>query len=55
MVKPGLPYLDILKDLSARIPRPWAVYEVSGEYGAFEALASQQLMCATAPICSDWP
>jgi len=44
MVKPGLPYLDILKDLSARIPRPWAVYEVSGEYGAFEALASQQLM-----------
>ena len=44
MVKPGLPYLDILKELSARIPSPWAVYEVSGEYGAFEALAAQQLM-----------
>lgn len=44
MVKPGLPYLDVLKDLSARIELPWAVYQVSGEYGAVEALAQQGLM-----------
>ncbi|HJS22175.1 MAG TPA: porphobilinogen synthase [Steroidobacteraceae bacterium] len=44
MVKPGLPYLDILKELSSKIPRPWAVYEVSGEFAAIEALAAQQLM-----------
>ncbi len=48
MVKPGLPYLDILKELSSRIERPWAVYEVSGEYAAVEALAQQGLM-ARAP------
>jgi len=44
MVKPGLPYLDILKELAAEIPRPWAVYEVSGEFAAIDALAAQQLM-----------
>ena len=38
MVKPGLPYLDVLASLSAAIPKPWAVYEVSGEYAAIEAL-----------------
>jgi porphobilinogen synthase len=44
MVKPGLPYLDILKTLAGEIPRPWAVYEVSGEFAAIEALAAQQLI-----------
>ena len=44
MVKPGLPYLDILKELAAEIPRPWAVYEVSGEFAAVDALAAQQLI-----------
>lgn len=44
MVKPGLPYLDILKELAAEIPRPWAVYEVSGEFAAIDALAAQQLI-----------
>ena len=44
MVKPGLPYLDVLKDLSARIERPWAVYQVSGEFAAIEALAAQDLI-----------
>jgi len=43
MVKPGLLYLDILKDLSTRIARPWAVYQVSGEYAALELLAAQGL------------
>lgn len=44
MVKPGLPYLDVLKDLSARIPAKWAVYEVSGEFAAIEALAAQGMI-----------
>ena len=32
MVKPGLPYLDILRDTAERSPVPVAVYQVSGEY-----------------------
>jgi len=43
MVKPGLPYLDILADLSRQFPQPWAVYEVSGEYAAIELLAQHGL------------
>lgn len=43
MVKPGLPYLDILSNLSKEIPLPWAVYEVSGEYAAIELLAREGL------------
>jgi porphobilinogen synthase len=43
MVKPGLPYLDLLRELSREIRRPWAVYQVSGEFAALEALAAQGL------------
>jgi porphobilinogen synthase len=43
MVKPGLPYLDVLAELSRRVELPWAVYEVSGEYAAVELLAAQGL------------
>jgi porphobilinogen synthase len=43
MVKPGLPYLDLLRDLSRAIRLPWAVYQVSGEFAALEALAAQGL------------
>jgi porphobilinogen synthase len=43
MVKPGLPYLDVLRELSAAIRKPWAVYHVSGEFAALEALAAQGL------------
>jgi porphobilinogen synthase len=32
MVKPGLPYLDILAKLRAQTLLPLAVYQVSGEY-----------------------
>jgi porphobilinogen synthase len=44
MVKPGLPYLDVIKDLTTQIPLPWAVYEVSGEYAAIEVMAEQGLI-----------
>ncbi|HSC06099.1 MAG TPA: porphobilinogen synthase [Steroidobacteraceae bacterium] len=54
MVKPGLPYLDILKSLSSEIPRPWAVYEVSGEFAAVEALAAQQLMAGPEAHVECW-
>ena len=43
MVKPGMPYLDILADLSRRFPLPWAVYEVSGEYAGIELMAEAGL------------
>ena len=43
MVKPGLPYLDLLRELSREIKKPWAVYHVSGEFAALEALAAQGL------------
>lgn len=39
MVKPGLPYLDVLAHLSARIPKPWAVYQTSGEQAGIDLLA----------------
>jgi porphobilinogen synthase len=43
MVKPGMPYLDLLADLSRRYAQPWAVYEVSGEYAGIELLAERGL------------
>jgi porphobilinogen synthase len=43
MVKPGLPYIDLLRELSQQIKKPWAVYHVSGEYAALEGLAAQGL------------
>jgi len=44
MVKPGMPYLDVIKDLTSKIPLPWAVYEVSGEYAAIELMAEHNLI-----------
>ncbi len=40
MVKPGMPYLDVLARVSTAVPVPCAVYQVSGEYAMFKA-ASQ--------------
>nr|WP_227657502.1 porphobilinogen synthase [Candidatus Magnetaquicoccus inordinatus] len=41
MVKPGLAYLDILRDLRERFTLPLAVYNVSGEYAMVKAAAAQ--------------
>ncbi len=41
MVKPGLAYLDIIRDLSNQIEIPIAAYQVSGEYAMLKA-ASQK-------------
>lgn len=41
MVKPGLPYLDILKTASENYPCPIATYHVSGEYSMIKAAAAK--------------
>ncbi|MGC9328876.1 MAG: porphobilinogen synthase [Candidatus Hinthialibacter sp.] len=41
MVKPGLPYLDILRDLRSRFDVPLAVYNVSGEYSQVKAASER--------------
>ena len=41
MVKPGLPYLDILAAVAAASPVPVAAYQVSGEYAMVEAAAER--------------
>jgi len=41
MVKPGLAYLDIVRDLANTIDQPIAVYQVSGEYAMIKAAAEK--------------
>ena len=43
MVKPGLPYLDVLKEVSSSIERPVAVYNVSGEYSMVMGYANDSI------------
>ena len=40
MVKPGLPYLDIVRRLKERFAAPVFAYQVSGEYAMIEAAAA---------------
>lgn len=40
MVKPGLPYLDVLYRVKSTFQRPTAVYQVSGEYAMLKAAAA---------------
>jgi porphobilinogen synthase len=44
MVKPGLPYLDIIHELSETIKLPLAAYHVSGEYQSIELLALNNII-----------
>ncbi len=41
MVKPALPYLDVIKSLKETFPLPIAAYNVSGEYAMVKAAAMQ--------------
>lgn len=41
MVKPGLPYLDIVRDIKNQVQVPVAVYQVSGEYAMIKAAAEK--------------
>lgn len=54
MVKPGLPYLDVLADLSKQIPLPWAVYQTSGEQAAIDLLARHDLIRRDAAQRETW-
>ncbi len=40
MVKPALPYLDVLSDVAATVDVPVAAYQVSGEFAMIEAAAA---------------
>ena len=44
MVKPGLPYLDVIKTLRDNTTLPIAAYNVSGEYAMIKAAASLGMM-----------
>lgn len=41
MIKPGLPYLDVLRAVREQVDIPVAVYNVSGEYAMIKAAAAQ--------------
>ena len=41
MIKPGLAYLDIVRDISTAVDVPVAVYQVSGEYAMIKAAAEK--------------
>lgn len=41
MIKPGLPYLDIVRRVKEQFGAPTLVYQVSGEYAALKAAALQ--------------
>jgi porphobilinogen synthase len=41
MVKPALPYLDVIRAARNRFDRPLAAYQVSGEYSMIKAAAQQ--------------
>ncbi|RMI36634.1 porphobilinogen synthase [Streptomyces triticirhizae] len=41
MVKPGLPYLDVLRTIADRVTVPVAAYQISGEYAMVEAAAER--------------
>jgi len=62
MIKPGLPYLDLLRDLSRAIRKPWAVYHVSGEFAAlhreiltaFRRAGASMIITYGARFARDW-
>ena len=41
MIKPGLSYLDIIRDIKENFSLPIAVYQVSGEYSMVKAAAEK--------------
>ena len=48
MVKPALPYLDIIAQLAAEFDLPLAAYQVSGEYSMIKAAAQKGWLDETA-------
>ncbi len=50
MVKPGLPYLDIVQRVKQRFAVPTFVYQVSGEYGMLKAAAAAGMLDEKAAV-----
>ena len=50
MVKPGLPYLDVVQRVAARTSVPVLAYQVSGEYAMIRAAAAQGWLDAQGAI-----
>ncbi|MDC3126141.1 porphobilinogen synthase [Candidatus Pelagibacter sp.] len=48
MVKPALPYLDIIKDIKNRFKLPVFAYQVSGEYSLLETAIKKKLINSNA-------
>lgn len=51
MVKPGLSYLDVLREVTDQINVPTAVYSVSGEYSMIKAAAMAGYIDEAAVVC----
>ena len=50
MVKPALPYLDVIRRLREATELPIAAYNVSGEYAMIKAAAAQGLLDERAAV-----
>lgn len=50
MIKPGLPYLDIVQRVKQRFGVPTFVYQVSGEYAMLKAAAAQGMLDERAAV-----
>jgi porphobilinogen synthase len=50
MVKPALPYIDILWRVHERFCKPTAVYHVSGEYAMVKAAAEKEIVDERAAV-----
>jgi len=50
MVKPGMPYLDIVQRVKERFAVPTFVYQVSGEYGMLKAAAAAGILDEKAAV-----
>ena len=44
MVKPGMPYLDIIKSIKEKFKIPVLAYQVSGEYSLLETAINKKLI-----------
>ena len=54
MLKPAMPYLDLLPELTRHNPLPWAVYQTSGEQAGLDAAAAQGLLDADRAQRETW-
>lgn len=51
MVKPGLSYLDIVREIADTYDKPLAVYSVSGEYSMIKAAAAAHYIDEASIVC----